>query len=61
MIGLMGPLAFFVAFLVIIVLVNAIRVVREYERLVVFRLGRVIGEKGPGLVLLWPIIDRAVK
>ncbi len=61
MIGLMGPLAFFVAFLVIIVLVNAIRIVREYERLVVFRLGRVIGEKGPGLVLLWPIIDRAVK
>ncbi len=61
MIGLMGPVAFFVAFLVIIVLVNAIRVVREYERLVVFRLGRVIGEKGPGLVLLWPIIDRAVK
>jgi len=61
MIGLMGPVAFFVAFLVIIVLVNAIRIVREYERLVVFRLGRVIGEKGPGLVLLWPIIDRAVK
>ena len=61
MIGLMGPAAFSVAFLVIIVLVSAIRIVREYERLVVFRLGRVIGEKGPGLVLLWPIIDRAVK
>jgi len=44
-----------------IVLVNAIRVVREYERLVVFRLGRLIGTKGPGLVLLWPVIDRAVK
>ena len=61
MIGLLGSLGFFVAFLVIIVLVNSIRVVREYERLVVFRLGRVIGEKGPGLVLLIPLIDRAVK
>jgi regulator of protease activity HflC (stomatin/prohibitin superfamily) len=43
------------------ILANAIRVVREYERLVVFRLGRLIGEKGPGLVLLIPIVDRAVK
>jgi regulator of protease activity HflC (stomatin/prohibitin superfamily) len=61
MIGLLGSLGFFVAFLFIIVLVNSIRIVREYERLVVFRLGRVLGEKGPGLVLLIPIIDRAVK
>jgi len=61
MIGLIGSLGFFVALLLIIVLVNSIRIVREYERLVVFRLGRVIGEKGPGLVLLIPIIDRAVK
>jgi regulator of protease activity HflC (stomatin/prohibitin superfamily) len=62
MIGLIGSLGFFVVFLLIIVLLNAIRVVREYERLVVFRLGRVRrGEKGPGLVLLIPIIDRAIK
>ena len=61
MIGLLGSLGFFAVFLFIIILVNAIRVVREYERLVVFRLGRVIGEKGPGLVLLIPIIDRAIK
>src|SRR6266487_2451108 len=60
MIQLWGPVGF-VAFVVILILINAIRVVREYERLVVFRLGRVIGEKGPGLVLLWPVIDRAVK
>ena len=45
----------------VIVLANAIRVVREYERLVVFRLGRLAGERGPGLVLLWPLIDHAVK
>jgi regulator of protease activity HflC (stomatin/prohibitin superfamily) len=45
----------------IIVLANAIRIVNEYQRLVVFRLGRCIGTKGPGLVLLIPVIDRAVK
>ena len=60
MIQLWGPIGF-VTFVVILILINAIRVVREYERLVVFRLGRVIGEKGPGLVLLWPVIDRAIK
>jgi regulator of protease activity HflC (stomatin/prohibitin superfamily) len=38
-----------------------IRIVREYERLVVFRLGRSLGTKGPGLVLLIPFIDKAVK
>ncbi|MGB8982364.1 MAG: SPFH domain-containing protein [Anaerolineales bacterium] len=44
-----------------IFIVNAIRIVPEYQRLVVFRLGRSIGAKGPGLVLLFPVIDRAVK
>ena len=56
-----GALVVFVVFIGIVVLANAIRVVREYERLVVFRLGRLVGERGPGLVLLIPIIDRAVK
>ena len=45
----------------IIFLANAIRIVPEYQRLVVFRLGRSIGSKGPGIVLLIPVIDRAVK
>jgi regulator of protease activity HflC (stomatin/prohibitin superfamily) len=49
-----------VAFLVIIVLATSIRVVAEYQRLVVFRLGRCVGERGPGLVMLIPIVDRAV-
>ena len=40
---------------------NAIRIVPEYQRLVVFRLGRCVGAKGPGIVFLIPIIDRAVK
>jgi regulator of protease activity HflC (stomatin/prohibitin superfamily) len=56
-----APFLLFVVFLGIVILANAIRIVREYERLVVFRLGRLIGERGPGVVLLIPIIDRAVK
>jgi regulator of protease activity HflC (stomatin/prohibitin superfamily) len=39
--------------------VSAVKIVREYQRLVVFRLGRVIGTKGPGLVLLIPFVDKA--
>jgi regulator of protease activity HflC (stomatin/prohibitin superfamily) len=46
--------------LVILILPTAIRVVREYQRLMVFRLGRSIGTKGPGFVFLIPIVDRAV-
>ncbi|MBL8061553.1 MAG: SPFH/Band 7/PHB domain protein [Anaerolineales bacterium] len=44
-----------------IVLANSIRIVPEYQRLVVFRLGRCVGARGPGIVLLIPVIDRAVK
>ncbi len=46
--------------LAIILLASAIRIVPEYVRLVVFRLGRCIGAKGPGLVFLIPIVDRPV-
>jgi len=45
----------------IIILGAAIRVLREYERGVIFRLGRLVGEKGPGLILLIPIVDRMVR
>ncbi len=45
----------------LILLSNAIRVLREYERAVVFRLGRMIGVRGPGLILLIPVLDRMVK
>ncbi|MER3523692.1 MAG: hypothetical protein C4326_06380 [Ignavibacteria bacterium] len=45
----------------LIILANAIRILREYERGVVFRLGRLIGVKGPGLILLIPIVDKMVK
>lgn len=43
------------------ILASAIKILREYERAVVFRLGRLIGVKGPGLILLIPLIDRMVK
>jgi len=46
---------------VIVFLSNAIKVVPEYQRLVVFRLGRCIGDRGPGLVLLIPFVDRPVR
>jgi len=51
----------FVVVLAIFFLASAIKVVPEYQRLGVFRLGRCIGDKGPGLVLLIPVIDRPVR
>ena len=48
-------------FFLIFILASAIRILREYERGVVFRLGRLIGAKGPGLILLIPIVDRMVR
>jgi regulator of protease activity HflC (stomatin/prohibitin superfamily) len=51
----------FIGLLAVLILATAIRIVQEYERLVVFRLGRCVGEKGPGVVLLIPILDRGVK
>ncbi|MCA1814276.1 MAG: slipin family protein, partial [Halobacteriales archaeon] len=45
----------------LILLANAIRILREYERMVVFRLGRYQGVRGPGLILIIPIIDKVQK
>ncbi len=58
-----GISVFFVVIVLffIIIISNSIRILREYERGVVFRLGRLIGEKGPGLILLIPMIDKMVK
>src|SRR5437016_3248566 len=50
-----------VVFFGFIALASSIRVLREYERGVVFRLGRLIGQKGPGLIFLIPIIDKMVR
>ncbi|GAB4235065.1 MAG: SPFH domain-containing protein [Deltaproteobacteria bacterium] len=49
------------AVFVVLFLSSAIRILNEYERGVIFRLGRVIGSKGPGLILLVPVIDKMVK
>ena len=49
-----------VAFFVIL-LASAVRILREYERGVIFRLGRLIGSKGPGLIFLIPIVDKMVR
>ena len=53
--------AVFLALIVLLVFGAAVRVLREYERGVIFRLGRLIAQKGPGLILLIPFIDRIVK
>jgi regulator of protease activity HflC (stomatin/prohibitin superfamily) len=47
--------------LIIIVLPQAVRILREYERGVIFRLGKLLGAKGPGLIFLIPIVDRMVR
>ena len=46
--------------LVVLLIPVAVKIVREYQRLVVFRLGRLLATKGPGLVILIPLVDRAV-
>ena len=55
--GLMVP----VLLIALLILSSAIKILREYERAVVFRLGRLVGVKGPGLVLLIPIVDKMMK
>jgi regulator of protease activity HflC (stomatin/prohibitin superfamily) len=50
-----------VTILLLFFLASAIRVLKEYERGIIFRLGRVIGAKGPGLIILIPVVDKMVK
>ncbi|EEF57464.1 slipin family protein [Pedosphaera parvula] len=50
-----------VLILALIIIPQALRILREYERGVIFRLGKLLGVKGPGLILLIPIVDRMVK
>ena len=57
--NLITPIAILV--LVVFFLSAAIRILNEYERGVIFRLGRVIKEKGPGLIILIPVVDKMVK
>jgi regulator of protease activity HflC (stomatin/prohibitin superfamily) len=47
--------------LAVIILPQMIRILREYQRGVIFRLGKLLGAKGPGLIFLIPIVDRMVR
>ena len=59
--GFAGPGVLTLIIIGLFIVANAVRVLREYERGVIFRLGRLVGAKGPGLILLIPIIDKMVK
>jgi regulator of protease activity HflC (stomatin/prohibitin superfamily) len=48
-------------FIAIVIITSAIKIVPEFQRLVVFRLGRCIGDRGPGLVFIIPFVDRALR
>jgi regulator of protease activity HflC (stomatin/prohibitin superfamily) len=48
-------------FLLVYFLAAAIKILKEYERGVIFRLGRVIPVKGPGLIIIWPVIDKLIR
>ncbi len=56
-----GVLTFILVLFAIIVIANSVKILREYERGVVFRLGRLVGVRGPGIIWLWPFIERMVK
>jgi len=58
---MVSPILFTILFFVVLILSSAIKILREYERGVVFRLGRLIGAKGPGLIFLIPLVDRMVR
>ena len=59
--GALGPVLVIVVILAIIILPQALRILREYERGVIFRLGKLIGAKGPGLIFLIPVVDKMVR
>jgi len=61
LLGLLGTVLVPLIFIGVPVMATAIRIVQEYERGVIFRLGRVVGAKGPGLFLLIPFIDKMTK
>ena len=56
-----STLTLLILFMFFLLIFRPIRVVKDYERLVLFRLGRYAGERGPGLVWLWPVIDAVNK
>jgi regulator of protease activity HflC (stomatin/prohibitin superfamily) len=59
-VALVIVLVVLVVLLLLLLLTRSVKVVREYQRIVLFRLGRMVGVKGPGLVMLIPFVDRPV-
>ncbi|HTY86218.1 MAG TPA: slipin family protein [Candidatus Acidoferrum sp.] len=59
--GALGPVVVILIVLALFVLPQALRILREYERGVIFRLGKLIGAKGPGLIILIPVVDKMVR
>jgi len=57
----LGPWAIALIVIAVVILPQSIRILREYERGVIFRLGKLQGAKGPGLIFLIPVVDRMVK
>src|SRR3974390_1825969 len=59
--GALGPVVVVLVVIAAFILPQALRILREYERGVIFRLGKLVGAKGPGLIFLIPVVDRMVK
>src|SRR5271166_496668 len=59
--GALGPAVIVIVVLAVFILPQSIRILREYERGVIFRLGKLQGAKGPGLIFLIPVVDKMVK
>jgi len=59
--GVSAPIVIVLVVLAIFILPQSIRILREYERGVIFRLGKLLGAKGPGLIFLIPIVDKMVR
>ena len=49
------------AFVLLLLIFNTIKVLREYERGVIFRLGRLVGARGPGLIILIPMVEKMIR
>jgi regulator of protease activity HflC (stomatin/prohibitin superfamily) len=59
--GAAAPIVIILVVLAVFILPQALRILREYERGVIFRLGKLIGGKGPGLIFLIPVVDKMVR
>ncbi len=59
--GALAPVVIILGVMAVFILPQSVRILREYERGVVFRLGKLVGAKGPGLIWLWPFVDKMVR